>query len=384
MMDTPFYVLIPGESIPPSIPTLCNLMFSMFHFGIAFLHSTKEPQHGLPNLAPPKGETASSFSRTSLFKSPTPRISCLVDPTLARLNQVISVSMCETEFCDTKSIPSCDPGVHTRAIFLLTFRKILNQVATNIFLPKSLLDQFSLDDKKFIIEYNKKIPSATKPPNTKTLPHKPKKVSMYFQDEPSTPPSDKPSGDTEEATNPEHSTHVTMIHKSLSQGTEDASLIDIVLSINCQVNAHHTYTFAHKQSCLPQHQLVDRETNGGLAASDMRILQKTGRKLNVVGIGNHELTGLDVATAACPFQSSSGKFVCILHEYAYLGKGSSNHSPGQMEVFKTHVDDKSIKVVEQAAENRGKGTRLVNLKKRVPVVNSIVNYGGDKSTYLTT
>ena len=151
------------------------------------------------------------------------------------------------------------------------------------------------------------------------------------------------------------------------------------------MNAHHTYTFAHKQSCLPQHQLVDRETNGGLAASDMRILQKTGRKLNVVGIGNHEFTGLDVATAACPFQSSSGNFVCIFHEYAYRDKGSSNHSPGQMEVFKTHVDDKSIKVGEQATEeNRGKGTRLMNLKKRVPVVNSIVNYGGDKSTYLTT
>ena len=157
-------------------------MIPMFHFDIAFLHSTKEPQHDLPNLAPPKGEMASSFSRTSLFKSPTPKTSCLVDPTLARLNQVISVSMCETEFCGTKSILSCDPGVHTGAIFLLTFRTILNQVVTKIILTKSLLDQFSLDDKRFIIEYNKKIPSATKPPNTKTLPHKPKKVSMYFQD----------------------------------------------------------------------------------------------------------------------------------------------------------------------------------------------------------
>ena len=98
-----------------------------------------------------------------------------------------------------------------------------------------------------------------------------------------------------------------MVHKSLSHGTEDASDIDKVLSINYQVNAHHTNRFAHKQSCLPLHQLVDKEANGGLAASDMRILQKTGRQLNVVGIGNHELTGFVVVAAACPFQLSSGK-----------------------------------------------------------------------------
>ena len=40
-------------------------------------------------------------------------------------------------------------------------------------------------------------------------------------------------------------------------------------------------------------------------------------------------------------------------------------------MFKTQVDDKSIKVGEQAAEDRGKDTRLVTLKKKVPVVNFI-------------
>ena len=97
------------------------------------------------------------------------------------------------------------------------------------------------------------------------------------------------------------------------------------------MNAHHPYRFAHKQSWLPQHQLVDGEANGVFTGSDMRILQKTGRKLNVVGIGNHELTGLEVFTAACPFQSSSDRVVGIFPEYDYL------------EVFKTQVDDKSIK-----------------------------------------
>ena len=118
--------------------------------------------------------------------------------------------MCETEFCAT---------VHTGATFLLTSRTKLSQVTTKIFLPKSFLDQSSLDDKKFIIEYNKNIPPATKPHNTKTLPHKPKQVSMYLQEKPSTPPSEEPIGDTEEATSPNESTHLTTVHKSLSVGT---------------------------------------------------------------------------------------------------------------------------------------------------------------------
>ena len=131
-----------------------------------------------------------------------------------------------------------------------------------------------------------------------------------------------------------------MVHKSLSQETEDASDIDKVLSINgashdtptpaiCKGNVNHTYRFAHKQSCPSQCQLVDRGANGGIAGSDMRILLKTGRKLNVVGIDNHQLTGLDVVTAAGLFQSSSGKVIGIFHEYAYLGKGSSIHSPSR-------------------------------------------------------
>ena len=96
----------------------------------------------------------------------------LGDPTLARLNQVTSVSMCDSEFCATKSIPSCNPGVHTGATFLLTSRTKLNQVVIKIFLPKSFLDQFSLDDKQFIIECNMKILSATKPPPHHTRPRR--------------------------------------------------------------------------------------------------------------------------------------------------------------------------------------------------------------------
>ena len=65
----PLHIPLPEEYIPPSLPTLCNLKSTMFHFGVDLLYSTTEPD--LPSLASPKGEMASSFSWTSFFKSPT-------------------------------------------------------------------------------------------------------------------------------------------------------------------------------------------------------------------------------------------------------------------------------------------------------------------------
>ena len=54
---------MPVDYIPPSIPTLCNLMSTMSPFGVDF--STEDTQHDLSSLASPKGEMTSSFSWTS-------------------------------------------------------------------------------------------------------------------------------------------------------------------------------------------------------------------------------------------------------------------------------------------------------------------------------
>ena len=90
--------------------------------------------------------------------------------------------------------------------------------------------------------------------------------------------------------------------------------------------------------------MVDRGANGGLAGSDMRVIHKIHRKINIQGIDNHEVTGLDVLTAATLLNTSQGKVIGIFNEYTYLGKGSSIHSSGQLEWFKTNVDEKSVKV----------------------------------------
>ena len=76
----------------------------------------------------------------------------------------------------------------------------------------------------------------------------------------------------------------------------------------------------------------------------MCVIHRTYRKINIQGIDNHEVTGLDVVTAATLLNTSQGKVIGIFNEYTYLGKGSSIHSSGQLEWFKTNVDEKSVKV----------------------------------------
>ena len=137
---------------------------------------------------------------------------------------------------------------------------------------------------------------------------------------------------------------LAMVHQSINTFDDDASDITKVLSAKrsrqIQVCKHYLLQHANHTN----NQLVDRGDNGGLAGSDMRVFCKTNRKINISGIDNHEVTGLDVVTAATILNTSLGKVIGILNEYAYLGKGSSIHSSGQLEWFKTNVDEKSIKV----------------------------------------
>ena len=82
----------------------------------------------------------------------------------------------------------------------------------------------------------------------------------------------------------------------------------------------------------------------------MRVLQKTHRKINIVGIDDHELTGLNVVTAAALLDTQKGPIIGIFHEYAHLGKGRSVHAAGQMEWFNCKVDDRSKVIGDQRIE----------------------------------
>ena len=49
----------------------------------------------------------------------------------------------------------------------------------------------------------------------------------------------------------------------------------------------------------------------------MHLIHRTHRKINIQGIDNHEVTGLDVVTAATLLNTSQDKVIGIFNQYAY-------------------------------------------------------------------
>jgi hypothetical protein len=90
--------------------------------------------------------------------------------------------------------------------------------------------------------------------------------------------------------------------------------------------------------------LVDHGANGGIAGEDVRIINKTGRHVDVQGINNHQIVDIPIITAGAVIPTQWGEVICIFHQYAYTGKGKSIHSSLQLEWFKNDVNEKSIKV----------------------------------------
>ena len=94
-----------------------------------------------------------------------------------------------------------------------------------------------------------------------------------------------------------------------------------------------------KQSASSFRSLVNRAANGGLAGADVHVLERTGRKVSVTGIYDHELPGLDIVTCVALIQTNHGKVNMVMHEYVYYGRGNTIHSPHQIEWFNNTCDD---------------------------------------------
>ena len=217
------------------------------------------------------------------------------------------------------------------------------------FLPCHIWETLSESTKQMIIEHNKKVklnnptpyPSGSKTKPNPTLgksTHTPKQVHQHSQDE----PTEEPPSDT--------STQ-TLVNMCLAESCIDPTDIQNVMSVchakrdisshdsSRQIQTHQRYVFARVNQS--NHHLIDRGANGGLAGADMRVIHTTPRKINIVGIDDHELTGLNVVTAAALLDTQKGPIIGVFDEYAHLGKGRSIHAAGQMEWFNCQVDDRS-------------------------------------------
>ena len=218
------------------------------------------------------------------------------------------------------------------------------------FLPKPIWEKLSKDQQQMIIDHNRSLPKSgsthlsTPNKSPSPLPHKPTPQQTAKSQQVHTHQSDESTTDTTTTETTPSDPLLAMVHQSIHTSDDDASDISNVLSVkrSHQIQVCQHYLFQHANHT--NQQLVDRGANGGLAGSDMPVIHKTHRKINIQGIDNHEVTGLDVVTAATLLNTSQGKVIGIFNEYAYLVKGSSIHSSVQLEWFKTIVDEKSVKV----------------------------------------
>ena len=246
------------------------------------------------------------------------------------------------------------PEPMSYSLFQSHFQGSSTSNTQKIFLPKPTWEEPSKDQQQMIINHkpNSGSPHLSTPnKSTSPFPHlstpqqtaKPQQVHTHQSDESTT--------DTIKTETTPSDPLLAMAHPSINTSDDAASDISNVLSVkrSSQIQVCQCYPFQHANHT--NQQLVDHGANGGLAGSDMRGIHRTYRKIKIQDIDNHELTGLDVVTAATLLNTPQGKVIGIFNEYAYLWKGSSIHSSGQLEWLQTNVDETSVKVG---------GTQLIN------------------------
>ena len=261
-----------------------------------------------------------------------------------------NLSSDDNQVIQQENVCSEPPESLSYSLFQSHFQGSSTSNTQKIFLPKPIWEKLSKDQQQMIIDHNRSLPKSGSPhlstPNKSPspLPHKPTPQQTAKSQQVHTHQSDESTTDTIKTETTPSDPLMAMVHQSIHTSDDDASDISNVLSVkrSHQIQVCQRYLFQHTNHT--NQQLVDRGANGGLAGSDMRVIHKTHRKINIQGIDNYEVTGLDVVTAATLLNTSQGKVIGIFNEYAYFGKGSSIHSSGQLEWFKTNVDEKSVKV----------------------------------------
>ena len=261
-----------------------------------------------------------------------------------------NISSDDNQVIQQENVCSEPPESLRYSLFQSHFQGASTPNTKKIFLPKPIWEKLSKDQQLMIIDHDRSLPKggsshlSTPNKSPSPLPHKPTSQQTAKSQQVHTHQSDASTPDTTKTETTPSDPLLPMVHQSIHTSDDDASDISNVLSVkwSCQIQVCQCYLFQHANHT--NQQLVDCRANGGLAGSDMRVLHKTQCKINIQGIDNHEVTGLDVVTAATLLNTSQGKVIGIFNEYAYLRKGSSIHSSGQLEWFKTTVDKKSVKV----------------------------------------
>ena len=222
------------------------------------------------------------------------------------------------------------------------------------FLPKPTWEKPSKDQQQMIIDHKPNSGSphlSTSNKSPSPAPHLPTPQQTAKPQQVHTHQSDESTTDTIKTETTPSDPLLAIAHQSINTSDDAAPDISNVLSVkrSSQIQVCQHYLFQHANHT--NQQMVDHGANEGLAGPDMRGIHRTYRKIKIQDIDNHEVADLDVVTAATLLNTPQGKVTGIFNEYAYLWKGSSIHSSGQLEWLQTHVHETSVKVG---------GTQLIN------------------------
>ena len=235
-----------------------------------------------------------------------------------------NLSSDDNQVIQQEKVCSEPPEPLSYSLFQSHFQGSSTSNTQKIFVPKPIWEKPSKDQQQMIIDHNRSPPNKT----PSLLPHKPTPQQTAKSQQVHTHQSDESTTDTIKTETTPSDPLLAMVHQSINTSDGAASDISHVLSVkrSPQIQVCQCYLFQHAKH--NNQQLVDRGANGGLAGSDMHVIHRTYRKINIQGIDNDEVTGLDVVTAATLLNTSQEKVIGIFNEYAYLGKGSSIHSSG--------------------------------------------------------
>ena len=252
-------------------------------------------------------------------------------------NQVIQ----QENFCGESPEPM------SYSLFQSHFQGSTTSNTQKTFLPKTTWERPSKDQQQMIIDHKPNSGSphlSTSNKSPSPAPHLPTPQQTAKPQQVHTHQSDESTTDTTKTETTPSDPLLAMAHQSIN--TSDAAAPDIsnVLSVkrSSQIQVCQHYLFQHGNHT--NQQMVDHGANEGLAGPDMRGIHRTYRKIKIQDIDNHEVADLDVVTAATLLNTPQGKVTGIFNEYAYLWKGSSIHSSGQLEWLQTHVHETSVKV----------------------------------------
>ena len=252
-------------------------------------------------------------------------------------NQVIQ----QENFCGESPEPM------SYSLFQSHFQGSTTSNTQKIFLPKTTWERPSKDQQQMIIDHKPNSGSphlSTSNKSPSPAPHLPTPQQTAKPQQVHTHQSDESTTDTTKTETTPSDPLLAMAHQSINTSDDAAPDISNVLSVkrSSQIQVCQYYPFQHANHT--NQQLVDHGANEGLAGPDMHGIHRTYRKIKIQDIDNHEVADLDVVTAATLLNTTQGKVTGIFNEYAYLWKGSSIHSSGQLEWLQTHVHETSVKV----------------------------------------